>query len=208
MDNRTAVKLLAMENTVALRTFSRKFSSPQGFLVLYEELERLQERGYILASDIYSFADLRLRKAAAGRDVLEITFAWLQCSGDNTLYGRRERVVLDYAAFQKAVAESREAGGVYKNLLSVRETGKPRIEFHSRKNLDEVLKRKVLRRRLGKFLDQHFNWAGAEKILISDDFVPYSFFFQEIKSSGHGICGGIILHGQENMQKAYYGMHT
>ena len=29
-----------------------------------------------------------------------------------------------------------------------------------------------------------------------------------MKSPQAGICGGLILHGQEDMSKAYYGIHT
>ena len=45
-------------------------------------------------------------------------------------------------------------------------------------------------------------------IVVYDDFVPYSFFFQEECVNGNGICGGIILYGREDLKKACYGMHT
>lgn len=68
--------------------------------------------------------------------------------------------------------------------------------------------RKVLRRKLGRFLNNHFSWKGSRRIVVYDDFVPYSFFFQEERLNGNGICGEIILHGQEDLKKACYGMHT
>lgn len=45
-------------------------------------------------------------------------------------------------------------------------------------------------------------------ILIYDDGAPYSFFFEEVTPRGTGICGGIILHGADNLQKAQYSVHT
>ncbi len=53
------------------------------------------------------------------------------------------------------------------------------------------------------FLDCHFRWPDAVRIQIVDDScVLYSFFFQEERLNGNGICGGIILHGQEDLKKA------
>ena len=38
--------------------------------------------------------------------------------------------------------------------------------------------------------------------------LPYSFFFEEYTPYGRGICGGIILHGAEDLAKAQYSVHT
>ena len=92
--------------------------------------------------------------------------------------------------------------------LSVPEMLMPRYEFHSRKNLHEVARRPVLRRKLGRVLGRHFQWRGTEKIVIYDDGLPYSFFFEEYTPYGRGICGGIILHGAEDLAKAQYSVHT
>lgn len=34
------------------------------------------------------------------------------------------------------------------------------------------------------------------------------FFFWEECENDRGICGGIMLHGQEDLRKAYYEIHT
>ena len=36
----------------------------------------------------------------------------------------------------------------------------------------------------------------------------YSFFFREYRGGQALMCGGLILHGQDDMGKAYYGIHT
>lgn len=46
------------------------------------------------------------------------------------------------------------------------------------------------------------------KVEPYDDGAPYSFFFEEVTPRGTGICGGIILHGADNLQKAQYSVHT
>ena len=54
----------------------------------------------------------------------------------------------------------------------------------------------------------NFNWPDADEIHLTNDFMPYSFFFREYRNGQAGMCGGLILHGQEDMDKAYYGIHT
>ncbi len=70
------------------------------------------------------------------------------------------------------------------------------------------MENRVIRRKLEKFLGRHFNWRDSDRIIVTDDFAPYSFFFTEMRGKIRGICGEIILHGQEDLKKAYYGMHT
>ncbi|MCH5174248.1 MAG: hypothetical protein J1D85_08610, partial [Bacteroidales bacterium] len=65
------------------------------------------------------------------------------------------------------------------------------------------------RHKLGKALATNFNWPGADEVRLANDFVPYSFFFQEFRNGRPCLCGGLILHSQEeDMGKAYYGIHT
>ena len=41
-------------------------------------------------------------------------------------------------------------------MLSLEEDGRPKIEFQSRRNLKAVAETKALRKKLGKFLADHF----------------------------------------------------
>ena len=58
------------------------------------------------------------------------------------------------------------------------------------------------------FIYFYFRPIWTHQITMYDDFEPYSFFFREQTPYGAGICGGVILHGRENLEKAYYGIHT
>ena len=42
-------------------------------------------------------------------------------------------------------------------MLSLEEDGRPKIEFQSRRNLKAVAETKALRKKLGKFLADHFD---------------------------------------------------
>ena len=92
--------------------------------------------------------------------------------------------------------------------LSIPELVTRRYEFRCRKNLHEVTGCRLLRHKLGKILEQHFQWRGTEKIVLYDDSQPYSFFFEEYTPYGRGICGAVILHGIEDIAKARYSVHT
>lgn len=204
------VKLSASEDCVFLWTVSRGFRSPHRFGISVRKLQILEAERHAIVSDIHSFAELRLGRSAKkeNEDILTVDFTWLSDSGGRRVVGREETLHLPYRQFQEKLEESRKPGGAGVGMLSVDEKGTPRIEFQSRKNLREVAERKVLRRKLGRFLNNHFSWKGSRRIVVYDDFVPYSFFFQEERLNGNGICGEIILHGQEDLKKACYGMHT
>lgn len=151
---------------------------------------------------------MALRKTMEQEEVLEIAFTWLSDAGGGKVSGMTETIRLSYEKFKEFVKESNE-NGIQKKMLSLEENSRPKIEFQSRKNLKAVAETKALRKKLGRFMGNHFlRWNGSRQITVYDDFEPYSFFFQEQTPYGNGICGGIILHGRENMEKAYYGIHT
>ena len=196
MNNRTMIKLSASEDCVTLRTLSKDYHSPQGFVLTEKELLELEERRYMTVSDIRSFAKVSLE------------FTWLSDAGGGKVSGRTETVRLSYKKFKSSIKQSREDSMQIK-MLSLEESGRPKIEFQSRRNLKAVAETKALRKKLGKFMADHFlRWKGSRQITVYDDFEPYSFFFREQTPYGAGICGGVILHGWENLEKAYYGIHT
>ena len=168
----------------------------------------MDEKRYLTVSDIRSFAKLALRKTMEQEEVLEIDFTWLNDVGSGKVSGVTETVRLSYEKFRELAKESGE-DGTQKKMLSLKDDSRIRIAFLSRKNLRAVAETKMLRKRLGKFMGNHFlRWKGSRQIILYDDFEPYSFFFQEQTPYGAGICGGVILHGRENLKKAYYGIHT
>lgn len=208
MNNRVMLKISADDKYISLRTVSRKGRSPQRFVLLEKELEELEKERRVLTMDIHSFADLRRCRTAQGVEKLEIAFFWLSDSGFGDISGWKQTVQFPYGKFLECVEASRQSGGKEQYLLSMEENNKPRIEFLSRRNLKEVVNMPLLRKKLGRFLARNFNWTDYNRIVVTDDFVPYSFDFSGYTHYGREICGGIILHGQEDLKKAYYGMHT
>lgn len=179
------------------------------FAILRDTLEQLErEPGrQIIVADCGCYAALRLTRALDG-EMLVIRFSWLQSAGADSLRGYEEWVRLPYRRFHECVEAGTDMAGWNWSQLSVPEKVTRRFEFHSRQNLHQIAQRPLLRHKLGKTLEHHFQWRDAEKILIYDDGAPYSFFFEEVTPRGTGICGGIILHGADNLQKAQYSVHT
>lgn len=155
------------------------------------------------------YVELRICDAVGGAKVLELSFTWLKDAGRDSVSGYTERIRLPYEPFRSYVAgEGETVDRTRWRLLSILEQNRPKLEFQSRKNLKAVVENPILRHKLGKFLDQHFNWYNYERIVLTDDYLPYSFFFEGYMVQGAKTCGGVILHGEENIQTAKYGIHT
>ena len=210
MEQRTMVMISADEKFVSIRTYSRKYGRSGQFVLFKRELEELTEKGSLTSIDGFSYARFHLCNGKEEEKVLKIEIVWLKSIGDgDMLSGRAEWLSLIFQEFQDCVEESSLSDGKNCRLLSLPEHRRPSIDFSGSRNLEKVVCRKGIRKKLGKFLDRNFRWPDAVRIVVSDDmWTPYSFFFQEERANGTGICGGIILHGQEDIKKAYYGIHT
>ena len=57
------------QDSISLKTRSRKDCSPQRFIILKMELQRLVENKYLLIKDIHSYAELRLCNAIGGAKI-------------------------------------------------------------------------------------------------------------------------------------------
>ena len=192
MNNRTMTTVYVDQDSISLKTRSRKDCSPQRFIILKKELQRLEENKYLLIKDIHSYAELRLCNAIGGAKVLEFSFTWLKDAGRDNVSGHTERVRLPYEPFRAyAAGEEEVANGTRWRLLSISEQSRPKLEFHSRKNLKAVVENSILRHKLGKFLDQHFNWYNYERIVLTDDYLPYNFFFEGYTVQGAKTCGSL-----------------
>ena len=194
MKERTLVYMIFRDDYVGLRTVSRSKKSPHRFYISRHKLEELEHKSEVIANDIYSFAMLR-RNAYAG--TVEIAFTWLGSDG-NSVSGYQDAITLPYGKMMECLHGSKPY--VWKALSIDNSMKQAKIVFKSRKNLHAALENGIIRRKLIRFLRDQFQWER--------DFMPYSFFFRETRDGEAGISGGIILHGQEDMETAYYSMHT
>lgn len=206
MNDRTLVSLIFRADCISLRTVSRSRKSPHHFYILRSRLEELEHTPYMIVHDIYSFAVLR-RDTYVGTIEIEIT--WL--SGDGiTVSGYKETIILPYeqmvAFLNKSVYEDRPI--VWKTLSIDSSRKRPQIIFKSRENLHAALADNMVRRKLIRSLRDEFRWPRSERIEFYNDFLPYSFVFKEIRDGKPVMTGGLILHNQDDMQKAHYSIHT
>lgn len=208
MTNRILLRAHADENIISFRTVSARMKSPQRFFITYSELDRLRRDGSIITSDIHSFAQLRLDER---RDRLTIEFTWLTGRSFDRVEGVEQTVHLRWSAFRAFLEDCREPDGPkdFKALSLDVSKARPRLMFDgNRANLRAAIGHPLIRHKLGKALMTNFQWPDAEEIHLTNDSVPYSFFFREFRGGQARMCGGLILHGQEDMAKAYYGIHT
>lgn len=202
----TLVKAYAGEYGIDFRTINRNRKSPHRFYIPRDDLKELEHKPKIIVQDIRSFAVLRMNTYAG---TLEIEFTWL--NGDrNNISGFQQSVVVSYEKFMAFVHQSIvESGPKEWKTLSIDNSRKqPKLIFSSRKNLHEALQNATIRRKLTRFLRGGFQWPDADQIELQDDFLPYSFGFREIKNGEIALSGGLILHQQDDIEKAFYSIHT
>ena len=88
------------QDSISVKTRSRKDCSPQRFIILKKELQRLEEKKHLITKDIHSYAELRICDAVGGAKVLELSFTWLKDAGRNSVSGYTEQVRLPYEPFR------------------------------------------------------------------------------------------------------------
>ena len=205
MDNRTLVKISATKNCIGFRIVTPTEKSPHRFYVLRDSILALEAKSQVIEQDCGSFAVLRRDKA---RGTLSIRFVWLSGSGCQ-ITGREETVTLPYDKLLEFMNDSATENGPKEwNTLSIEASGTPRQIFCGQENLHDALRRKAVRRKLVRFLRDHFQWGSSDEIRFYNDFVSYSVSFREFRCGQPGMSGGLILHGQEDMAKAQYSIHT
>ena len=208
MTDRIMLHAHANENTIQFRTVSARMKSPQRFYVTYSEFDCLQDEGSIITNDIHSFVQIRLDER---RDWVMFNFTWLSGRSFGRVEGTEQTVNLRWSAFRAFLRDCRQPDGPkdFKALSLDVSKSRPRLVFDgNRANLRAAIGDPVIRRKLGKALVANFNYPDVDEIHLYNDFVPYSFFFREYRNGRACMCGGLILHGQDDMSKAYYGIHT
>lgn len=207
MTDRILFRAEAGEYGLDVRTVSARMKSRR-FWICYDAFDQLEEDGSVIRSDIHSFAKIRLDRK---HDRLSIGFAWLEGHSFGRVDGWEQEVDLRWSKFRDFLDACRQPDGPkeFKAVSLGPRRDRPRLVFDgSRTNLRAAVADRRIRHKLGKVLMANFNWPDAEEIYLYNDFVPYSFFFREFRDGQPLMCGGLILHGQENMEKAYYGLHT
>lgn len=207
MSDRIMVKVHVLENTISMKTVSRKFKSPHYFYITKKRVLELADCKRLIVSDSGSFAELSLEDAANGTSILRIAFSWLNEEYNGRISGQKEYVAVPFDRFYKAALACCENMNTEWKILSITDKAMPRVEFDSGHTLHNVAEHPRLRKKLGKFLSVHFQWPRSQKIVLYDE-SSFDFFFQEYRDGNVAMCGGVILHGAENLGTAYYGIHT
>jgi len=128
--------------------------------------------------------------------------------GDSEIRGRQAEIYLNEEDFYRFLANPTEKWSAF---LSVDPNQYPKLDFSNcGARLHDIASDPQIRRAFCKYIRDAFKWPGAKAIHIYNDFAPHSFYFEEERYNGRGICGGIILHQYERLGRAKceYGTHT
>ena len=115
--------------------------------------------------------------------------------------GVEQTVRLRWSAFRAFLETCRQPDGPKDfKAISLDVSRRPRLVFDGNQaNLRAAIGNAQVRHKLGKALMTNFDWPDADEIHLYNDFTPYSFFFREFRGEKSCLCGGLILHGQEDM---------
>lgn len=206
------VKFRASEHFINIRTITRQCKFPHSFDLPRERFTDLEAEGHGFVNDGDSFADFQLVNAGSQ---VRIDFTWLTRYGDDTVNGFAQTVILDYEHLAQCIWNSQEENAAKRwSMLSLDRTRQqPRLDFSSegaRQTIREILSVPVLRHKLTRAVRDNFQWPsnGDHVIRFNADCDRYSFFFREYQNDHEGICGGLILHHYDGLEKAEYGVHT
>lgn len=208
MTNRIMFRANTNENTISIRTYTPRMKSPQHFYICYSEFDRLQRDGSIITSDIHSFAQLRLDEK---HDRISFDFTWLSGHCHGRVEGFEQAIDIRWSKFKQFLDTCRQPDGpkTFKAISLEELKCRPKLVFDGNKaNLRAAISNPHIRHKLGKALAANFNWPYTDEVHLYSDFVPFSFVFREFRDGQALMCGGLILHGQEDMSRAYYGIHT
>ena len=203
MDERILVKLSATETCIDIRTISRERKSPHSFTVARSDFIALERDGHMIARDMHSFAEFDRNEI---RGAVTICITWLNNDGDQYV-GWKQIVSVPYDTLMDFALNGKSWQRTRK-VLSLEPKNSPRFVFECPEQLRTCVENKIIRRKLVRFLRDHFKWWGADKICFYSDFVAYSFIFQEFRGEALGITGGLLYHSGEDLSEGYYSIHT
>ena len=204
MSDRIMLKMTASEDWIIVKTVTKAKKSSSLYF-RRDGLLALENTSQVVARD-YSFAVFTRNTK---NDTIFIRFYWMNTSGTGPFTGWEQEVSVPAKPFLDFVRWSAyEDQPQSWHSLSLSPRHAPRLIFMGTRNLHDAISDKLTRRKLCKFLRSNFRWRDSTEILFYDDFIPRSFLFREMRHDDAGICGGLILHGQEDMKTAYYSIHT
>ena len=207
MNDSILVKLRGDSEYITFRTVSHGDGGRRRtFYAARDELLRLEWDSEVIVRDGSDFAVLR---HDSNSSEVSVSLYWLNEHSNQVLIGRKQQLSLPYINlldYLKGCTENnvtREA-----RMLFIPKPHRPRLVFENIGNLHKAISNKRIRKKLSKFLRGEFNWSGATEVHLYDDFVPYSFYFRELRGNAVGIEGGVIYHCNGDPRKAYYSIHT
>ncbi len=167
----------------------------------HDIITALDTKDAFIAHDYKSFLEVSVMGCR-----VKFQFTWLKSYG-NILKGEEQTILLPIETVLLILQSDQQCHTV----LSCQDYQKKNpIQFSSSKNLSAVAHNHIVRKKFQRFFPKFCDTWGHDfdSVKVLDDFLPFSFFFRCYRNGQQSICGGIILHGQEDLKKSYYEIHT
>lgn len=193
-----------LENSITIQVIGKKNEyrnsiRSNNYYITKASVQLLLDNNYLVSRDIYSFLEAGVTKS----NTLLLSFTWLDSNG-HTLKGFLEQLEINFNDFVKWFESDSES---YR-ALEILNSKTSKIKFINTENLIKALGNSLIKNKLLKILMRFQNNWGNE-VRIYNDYIPYSFYFEEYVNGKRGICGGIIYHvGNGKIEDGYYSIHT
>lgn len=205
---------------IDFQTVSIEYGHSPHFLLSWHDFESLERGKDVLAKNLQRGDNTVpckayfYRRAWAGQ--LAISFFWrderrIKCGEDgdkDNEYGS-EYILLPYDDLY-AFIRGQSWGGAPSEwkCLALEKPLQSRLVFVEKRNLRKCLSNKLIRKKLVRFLRDHFCDSDVPQVNFYDRAVPYSFTFRDVCGTAFRSVGAVTLFHCEDPQRARFGITT
>lgn len=217
--SRTMVKVQVSkkyQDYIDFQTISLEYGHSPHFLLSWHDFELVDCGKDVIAEslqrgdDTISCKAYFYRKAWAGE--LSVSFFWkderrIKYSGDGSEdneYGS-EHILLPYDDLYAFIREQSWGGAPSEwKCLSLEERLQSRLVFVEKRNLRKCLSNQLIRKKLVRFLRDHFYDSDVPQVNFYDRAVPYSFVFRDMCDTAVRTVGAVTLLNADDPEKARF----
>ena len=201
---------------IDFQTVSLEYGHSPHFLLSWHDFEALERGEDVLAENLRR-GDGNMpckayfyRKVWAGQ--LAVSFFWrderrIKCGEDGGKDNEcgSEHIILPYDDLYAFIREQSWSGAPSEwKCLALKEPSQSRLVFVEKRNLRKCLSNQLIRKKLVRFLRDHFFDPDVPQVNFYDRAVPYSFTFEDVCGTAFRTVGAVTLLHADDLEKARF----